>query len=105
MLTNWGVPADDVVLVVSELAANALLHARSDFAVALEATDHAEVTDASRDIPRLVPEPFTLVRGRGLLIVARVCRSWGTRPTAEGGKAVWAELEVSPLTGRRESPD
>jgi two-component sensor histidine kinase len=102
-LKDWGMPPDDVVLVVCELATNALLHARSDFEVALTLdssgnTVLVEVTDPSSDTPRLVPAPFATNRGRGLMIVDRLCRSWGSRLTCEGGKTVWAELEKSPLS-------
>ncbi|NLT53478.1 MAG: ATP-binding protein [Actinomycetales bacterium] len=34
--------------------------------------------------------------GRGLLLVTSLARSWGYRPLAGGGKAVWCELETTP---------
>jgi anti-sigma regulatory factor (Ser/Thr protein kinase) len=94
----WDVVADDVVLLVGELAANAVCHAGSDFEVSVEQVGGAvlvEVTDASPIPPRMASLLTHAVGGRGLLIVDRLARAWGFRPTAEGGKTVWAELPTA----------
>ena len=95
-VSGWGQAPDDAVLVVGELAANAVRHARSEFTVALSRTRDAvliEVADPVSDPPVFVPPPANAIAGRGLLIVDRLSRSWGTRPLDDGGKAVWAEIE------------
>ena len=96
MLAEWG--ADDVIedaeLVVTELATNAVSHARSSFRVQLTCSARSlrvSVTDASRDAPRTGPAMPRATSGRGLLLVAAVARSWGSEPTGHG-KLVWAEL-------------
>jgi anti-sigma regulatory factor (Ser/Thr protein kinase) len=86
--------ASDVALAATELAANAVVHARSAFTVAVGKADHAvriavsdaRVLDGEADGGRLVA-----VRGRGLGIVDLVARRWEAEPLP-GGKVVWAEL-------------
>jgi anti-sigma regulatory factor (Ser/Thr protein kinase) len=94
---SWGVPADDLVLVVGELAANSYRHARGGFSVSIGNENGVllvEVTDASPQAPRILTPSRDAQSGRGLAIVARIARSWGTRPTSDGGKTVWVELDV-----------
>ncbi|WP_344443749.1 ATP-binding protein [Kitasatospora nipponensis] len=87
--------ADDVVLVVSELVANACRHAGGPTELALHRQAGAvrvEVADPSpgRPVPRLagrVGRPG----GYGLRIVGVLARHWGSLPTATG-KRVWAEV-------------
>jgi anti-sigma regulatory factor (Ser/Thr protein kinase) len=93
---------DDLVLALSELAANAVLHARTWFEVAVETGDRVriEVLDGSTQVPRraarVAPEE---VAGRGLLIVEQLCDRWGVR-LADDHKCVWCErdLVVLPAT-------
>ena len=95
-MTAWGLEDGDVVLVVSELAANAVLHAHSGFTLTLchlEGTVTVEVTDASPALGAMVPAPWDNTSGRGLIIVDRLAKVWGSRP-AGSGKTVWAELEA-----------
>jgi anti-sigma regulatory factor (Ser/Thr protein kinase) len=85
---------DDASLVITELANNAVLHARSAFVVDV----HTEldlvrlsVHDDSLSMPT-VGVPGAMDRfGRGLGIVAALASSWGVDPDAEG-KVVWARL-------------
>jgi anti-sigma regulatory factor (Ser/Thr protein kinase) len=68
--SEWGLDPDEIMLVVDELATNAVQHARSEFSVALYRTDEAEVlvevTDGSPEPPRLVrPTLNNATRGRG----------------------------------------
>lgn len=98
ILVAWGSMPDDVVLVVSELAANAVRHACSDFEVALRQVEGAvavEVTDTSPDLPRAATPGSRAGGGRGLLIIDRLARSWGVRPGPCGGKTVWAEVPTA----------
>lgn len=98
-LDAWGVTsaAEDVVLATSELATNALLHARSEFAVTVSSRDRTvrlEVDDGSAsDLhhgPVAAPEAST---GRGLIIVHALAHRWGSEPLATG-KVVWAEFRA-----------
>jgi anti-sigma regulatory factor (Ser/Thr protein kinase) len=82
-------------LVTSELAANAVIHARTDYEVAVDvAADdqvHISVADTSPSLPVLrPPSPYSL-GGRGLLLVDELSSSWGTE-RGPAGKRVWAQL-------------
>jgi anti-sigma regulatory factor (Ser/Thr protein kinase) len=89
-----GTDVDVAMLLVTELATNAVLHARSPFAVTVEAgDDHVTlgVSDQSPSLPRLsIPEADD-VRGRGLYLVAELALRWGVEPT-DDGKRVWFDL-------------
>ncbi|GAB2758369.1 SpoIIE family protein phosphatase [Streptomyces bullii] len=98
-LRSWGVTEgiDPVLLVVSELVTNALVH--TDGQVRLDLTlvndrMRVAVADAS---PRSPVKPTSIgweaTGGRGILLVEAVSTAWGTVP-ASGGKHVWAELAV-----------
>jgi anti-sigma regulatory factor (Ser/Thr protein kinase) len=95
-LSSWGLEhvADDAVIVASELATNAVLHARTDFTVRLTWHSGAlrvSVRDENHAMPiRGNPSPTT-VTGRGLLLIDAISRRWGIE-VEKGGKSVWAEL-------------
>lgn len=98
-LHRWG--ADELEpaasLVLSELATNSILHARSGFAVELSFTDHAlrvAVLDGSDRAPAMKPHSPEATTGRGLRLVAAFVDAWGTEPRA-GGKSVWAVLSTA----------
>ncbi len=85
-------------LVLSELATNAVVHARSPFSVAVRCTDRRvliSVTDASPLAPRTLYHGSHLAPGRGLRLVAALASDWGAESTAPG-KTVWAELTAPP---------
>jgi anti-sigma regulatory factor (Ser/Thr protein kinase) len=85
---------DDAKLVVTELATNSIVHARSDFTVSVWMTDrefYVSVHDDSSELPARTTEDKAEGRGRGLAIVALLATGWGTEPTA-GGKRVWVRL-------------
>ncbi len=101
-LAGWGVRrrADDVVLCVSELATNALLHGVPPgrgyrLWLALGAEDgllRVEVHDSGDGEPRL-PEPGGAAdeeSGRGLLLVSALADKWGVGERVPG-KIVWCE--------------
>jgi anti-sigma regulatory factor (Ser/Thr protein kinase) len=80
-----------VILMVSEVTTNAILHARSAFVVSMgtrKDTIRIEVTDAGFGEPQVrTPGPYS-TGGRGLQIVQHLADDWGV--TGEGeGKSVW----------------
>jgi anti-sigma regulatory factor (Ser/Thr protein kinase) len=101
VLAAWeiaGEVAEDVLLVVTELAANVIDHARTPFEISLERAPgvlRIAVRDGSPDPPEPREADPTSARGRGLLVVQAVCRSWGYELHAVGarvGKTIRAEL-------------
>ncbi|MET8609851.1 ATP-binding protein [Streptomyces misionensis] len=99
-MATWemGAVADRAELVVSELATNAVLHARREaFRVTLRRLgDHAvriEVYDFSRTMPTLIAAGAHQVHGRGLALVDALSQRWGT-DRLPWGKRVWAHVEA-----------
>jgi anti-sigma B factor antagonist len=94
----------DAALVLSELLSNALRHggplSGSDIRVAWELdadTVRVSVSDGGGPTQPELGEPTpTTTGGRGLRIVARLSRRWGTLCDDEG-TTVWAEVLVVPL--------
>ena len=89
--------SDDPELVVSELATNAVLHAKTAFTVWLYGFDHTlllEVEDGSPDQPTQADAHPLDTNVRGLTIVSLFCRDWGMDVLAHGGKLVWAEFNL-----------
>jgi hypothetical protein len=89
---EWGAGdlADDAALVVTELAANAIVHAGSGFTVSLSAYGdrlRIAVRDASPRGTPLVPAPL-----HGLAAVDALACRWGVESLGEAGKTVWVEL-------------
>jgi hypothetical protein len=86
---------DDVRLVVSELAANAVRHAESPFKVSLGQTDRAvmlAVQDGSPRVPALLAPEVSDTAGRGVSMVDLVSEDWGVTQGPGGGKSVWASF-------------
>ena len=85
-------------LVVSELATNAVLHARTPFEVRLRVGAGAvriEVRDGSSRRPTVRNFSDAATSGRGLQVVEQLCETWGVEPDADGGgKTVWALVAV-----------
>jgi anti-sigma regulatory factor (Ser/Thr protein kinase) len=94
---------DAILLIVSELVTNALVH--TDGQVRLDLTLinsrlRVAVVDAS---PRTPIKPTSIgweaTGGRGILLVEALSATWGTVPVS-GGKQVWAELPLTePVAG------
>ncbi len=102
-LAAWGTDGYDMgaQVVVTELAANAVLHARSEYRVGLrlEATHLVvEVHDAVADLPRSrTPSPESTT-GRGLRLVEGLSLAWGAVAHEDGlGKVVWAHVPPDSL--------
>ena len=88
---------DDAVLVASELASNALLHAQG--IVGVSVTESGEcvriaVHDRTRVPPVMARQSSEAMTGRGLRLVASLSTAWGAEPT-DDGKVVWADLSES----------
>jgi anti-sigma regulatory factor (Ser/Thr protein kinase) len=87
---------DDARLVISELATNAVIHARTPFVVSARSgveSIHISVTDGSRAQPVIQHAEPTALSGRGLQLVEAIAGSWGVE-TRSDGKTVWADLSV-----------
>ena len=84
--------AADVALVVTELAANAVVHAHTGFTVDLEARPQVlriTVRDAS-PLPSGAGLPAAPLHGLGA--VDALASRWGAEPLGHCGKSVWVEL-------------
>jgi anti-sigma regulatory factor (Ser/Thr protein kinase) len=93
---------DDVVLVTSELVANAVDARSSQVTVRLD-VHHAWTTVVVQDdapgSPALIKATEADERGRGLLIVSQLASDWGVQPV-DPGKQVWARLPTDPPFGQ-----
>jgi anti-sigma regulatory factor (Ser/Thr protein kinase) len=112
ILHRWGATerSDDITIVMSELLANALRHARPApgdprRAIRLGLLQPGPcvlcaVADAGTAAP--VPQPASSLAetGRGLLIVCALSDTWGYTTLSDTGKVVWATF-ASPLARPR----
>ncbi|MEU9888272.1 ATP-binding protein [Sphaerisporangium sp. NPDC051011] len=95
-LISWGIQdfADDVVLVVAELLANAVTYGEPPIRLSLWAGTqdlYVRVSDHGPQQPRRLALDVEAVHGRGLAIVAILAEDHGvTRPPDGPGKTVWA---------------
>ncbi|HEU4348930.1 MAG TPA: ATP-binding protein [Actinoplanes sp.] len=99
VLAGWGCAAsaqEDLLLVVSELVTNAVLHGAEPIVVTVVRAPErvrVEVTDGRSDASphnnRAAPHAET---GRGLSVVTRLACAWGWRASPGRGKTVWAEV-------------
>jgi len=92
-LNAWGAGdlAGDVALVVTELAANAIVHARSAFTVILSV--HDDVLRISvRDALPLDGAGLRAAPLHGLAVVDGLASRWGVESLGNAGKTVWVDL-------------
>jgi hypothetical protein len=109
VLDDWGAPEDLVdraLLVASELASNAFLHAVPPFLlnistvggmVRVSVHDGVGLSPALRDYGNLA------ATGRGLRLVALSSREWGVQAVGQG-KEVWAHVSLVASTGTDLAP-
>jgi two-component sensor histidine kinase len=105
IIDSWDVPVDSdtAALLTSELVTNAIKHGSLDHDGIQLVVSWAysqlrvEVHDRSKSGPVLVEAPWDAEAGRGLLLLASLCTSWGWRQTMTG-KAVYFML--APEDGR-----
>ena len=111
-LTDWGLESlcEDARLITSELAANAVLHARTDFRVTLQSAGlghlRIEVWDGKVRMSSPAAPPQGATSGRGLVLVDTLATAWGTEVVRDG-KVVWVELHATGHAGgegRRSRP-
>jgi anti-sigma regulatory factor (Ser/Thr protein kinase) len=87
----------DVMVMVSELATNAVKHTDGGFEVGayIDGSDlRVEVSDNDPNIPQVQWVPAGATSGRGLLIVETLSDAWGVTAREGGGKAVWFQLQA-----------
>lgn len=107
VLATWRVPsdpADEIVLVLSELVTNAALHAgRALRAVLTRQPGEVliEVVDNSIREPQLRSLGAVAESGRGLQLVERLAESWGSRLVSPeeytgAAKVVWCLMAAPP---------
>ncbi len=88
-----------VVLMVSELATNAIHHGNSPFSIVLEQTGgelRVEVNDQSSGVPLVQSPGPDELGGRGLQIVEMLSERWGVVTAPGTGKAVWFTVDTNP---------
>ncbi|MFR0357018.1 ATP-binding protein [Streptomyces sediminimaris] len=99
-LADWGLTrrGDEVLLCVSELATNALLHGvppgrcfRLGLTLTTDGVLRVEVHDSGPGEVRVPGPVWDAEGGRGLLLVSALADGWGVRER-EPGKVVWCEF-------------
>jgi anti-sigma regulatory factor (Ser/Thr protein kinase) len=86
----------DAALVVTEMAANAVVHARSSFSVSISLRNsmlRIDVADGGPIAPGPTNQDWVPRQGHGLGLINALCTRWGTDATTEG-KVVWGELQL-----------
>lgn len=108
-LRRWQVEevADAVLLVVSELVTNALVHTQGQVHVDLMLRGDRVRVSVNDSSPRAPAKPVIVdwesTGGRGLMLVEAVSDSFGSVPVASG-KQVWSEIVVPPREPSRPDP-
>jgi DcmR-like sensory protein/histidine kinase-like protein len=91
--------ATDAAIVATELAANAVLHARSGFTLTVSRSAAAlriAVRDGDPLIYRNGSMPFHIRPGHGLSVVSQLASGWAVERLPDG-KVVWADLPAETL--------
>jgi anti-sigma regulatory factor (Ser/Thr protein kinase) len=89
---------DAAVLMVSELATNAVVHTTSPFGIGIDRVDHEvriSVTDHGGGTPQMRRASATDTDGRGLGIVAAFATAWGIDQRPDS-KTVWFTVSADP---------
>jgi anti-sigma regulatory factor (Ser/Thr protein kinase) len=92
---------DTVLLLVTELVTNAIVHARSPVRVSVAVDDsrlRVAVYDYAPQPPIRRPPSEEALNGRGLLLVERLSDRWGF-DAGPSGKSVWFEIGTEPAAG------
>ena len=106
---DWDIPIQTenaAVLVVSELALNAVVHAGTPLRVRVKLTNNAlsiSVRDSRPDLPlRLIPRDRVL-RLLGLHVVSTLASAWGVTGDHDA-KIAWAQLQLPDASAQRQRP-
>jgi two-component sensor histidine kinase len=92
---------DAVLLLVTELVTNAIVHARSPVQVSVAVDDsrvRVAVHDRAPRPPIRRPASEEALNGRGLLLLERLSDRWGF-DAGPAGKSVWFEIGTEPAAG------
>jgi anti-sigma regulatory factor (Ser/Thr protein kinase) len=93
---------ESAVLMMSELATNAVVHALTGFEVCIERSStqvRVEVADVGEGEPRLRSPSSSEPHGRGLRIVEELSDEWGMVETGDhSGKTVWYVVRLDPAS-------
>jgi anti-sigma regulatory factor (Ser/Thr protein kinase) len=93
----WELPQpviDDLLVIVSELATNAVIHARSPVRITLDRLPNGariEVYDEAASLPEPQRPDLSSGSGRGLWLVGALSSRWGC-DEVDNGKKLWAEV-------------
>jgi anti-sigma regulatory factor (Ser/Thr protein kinase) len=86
---------ESVELAVSELATNAVRHARTDFDLEVHVVDRnvrVQIADQSHGEPEIQGHSISESNGRGLQIVRRLSDRFGIDWDPGDGKTIWFEI-------------
>lgn len=86
---------DTVLLLVSEIVTNAVLHARSPIRLVVDdrgGVARVEVHDQSPVPPRMHHFRLASSTGRGMRLLEQLSLTWGVRDASGPGKVVWFEV-------------
>ncbi|NUS28965.1 MAG: serine/threonine-protein phosphatase, partial [Streptomyces sp.] len=99
-LRSWNVTGDAqdaVLLIVSELVTNALVHTDGRVRLDLTLVNHRLRVAVADSSPRTPIKPTSIgweaTGGRGILLVEAMSAAWGSLPVS-GGKQVWSEVTL-----------
>ncbi|MGH7910799.1 MAG: ATP-binding protein [Candidatus Dormibacteraceae bacterium] len=103
VLLEWGAEVCDTEasLLITELATNSVIHAKSPFDVTMTLDERGlriSVSDRSSRLP--LPKTYSMkaTTGRGLRLVAAYADAWGVEPHRKG-KTVWCALRFDSQPG------
>lgn len=85
---------DALVLLVSEVVTNSVIHAQSVLTLRCwveSGRGHVEVHDRSRQMPVVKAQSLTATSGRGMDMLDLISSAWGVRPE-DDGKTVWFQV-------------
>jgi hypothetical protein len=89
--------SEDAVAIASELVGNTVLHARTGSVLRLELRRQlltVALADCDPTFPVRRSSALTEPGGLGLGIIGALATAWGTNPTSNGGKIVWATIRI-----------
>ena len=95
LAARWLIVSDDLLLITSELATNAVRHGGGEFELTVSrrgAEVKVEVRDRVMARPVVRQPEFRSPSGRGLRIVDCLAQSWGVQILPGNGKVVWASV-------------